>query len=189
MILFDLFITFFKIGAFSFGGGYAMISLISEAVLNHGWMTENEILNFIAVETVVPGPISVNMATFIGYSQAGFIGGLLATLGVILPSFIVILIISMLIKNLLKFKSVQAFLSGIRPVVIGLILATALTMGLNVALNLETINSEITVDLNAIFILCIVLLTSFIYKLITKKKISSVLLIIISGILGLILYI
>lgn len=74
MILFDLFITFFKIGAFSFGGGYAMISLISEAILKHGWMNESEILNFIGVETVVPGPISVNMATFVGYQQAGFFG-------------------------------------------------------------------------------------------------------------------
>ncbi len=189
MILFDLFITFFKIGAFSFGGGYAMISLISEAVLKHGWMTESEILSFIGVETVVPGPISVNMATFIGYEQAGFIGGLIATFGVILPSLIIILLISMALKNLLKNKYVQAFLSGIRPAAVGLIIGTAITMGLSVILNFEDLQSGINLDTQALLIMTVILATSFGYKKLSKKTISPIILIVISGILGLVLYI
>ena len=189
MILFDLFITFFKIGAFSFGGGYAMISLISEAILKHGWMNESEILSFIGVETVVPGPISVNMATFVGYQQAGFIGGLCATLGVILPSFIVILLISMALKNLLKYKPVQAFLTGIRPVVIGLIIATAVTMGISLLFNVETIASEFIPDLKSLYILASIIFVSISYKLLNKKPIPNALLIVVSGILGLALFI
>lgn len=189
MIFFDLFITFLKIGAFSFGGGYAMISLISEAVLKHGWMTEDEILNFIGIETVVPGPISVNMATFIGYEQAGFLGGLVATLGVILPSFIIILLISIALKNLLKNKYVQAFLTGIRPAAIGLILGTAITMGLSVILNFENLATGITLDIKALLIMAIILVTSFGYKKFSKKTISPIILIVISGVLGLALYI
>ena len=87
MILLDLFLTFLKIGAVSFGGGYGMLALIREECLLHGWLTEEELLNFIAVSESTPGPIAVNLATFIGSSQAGFWGALLATLGVILPAF------------------------------------------------------------------------------------------------------
>lgn len=188
MILFDLFITFFKIGAFSFGGGYAMISLISEAILNHGWMTESEILSFIGVETVVPGPISVNMATFVGYQQAGFIGGLCATLGVVLPSFIVILLISMVLKNLLKYKPVEAFLVSIRPVVIGLIISTALTMGITLLFGIETIKSTYTLDLKSLYVLISIIIISLSYKAINKKSIPNALLIGISGIFGLALF-
>ena len=92
-ILLDLFLTFLKIGAVSFGGGYAMIPLLTDEVLAHGWLTSSEILNFIAVSESTPGPVAINMATFIGASQGGFLGALLATLGVVLPSFIIILII------------------------------------------------------------------------------------------------
>ena len=78
MILIQLFFTFLKVGAFAFGGGYAMLSLIGDSVLAYGWMTEEELLNFVGVETVIPGPIAVNMATYIGYEQGGFPGALLA---------------------------------------------------------------------------------------------------------------
>ena len=88
-----LFLTFFKLGIMTFGGGYAMIPLLTDEVLSQGWLTSDEILNFIAVSESTPGPIAINMATFIGASQYGFIGALLATLGVVLPSFIIILII------------------------------------------------------------------------------------------------
>ena len=102
MIYLKLFLTFFKIGVLSFGGGYGMISLIREETLINGWLTEDEILNLIAVSESTPGPIAVNIATFVGSTQAGILGSLLATLGVILPSFIIILIIAALIQNLLK---------------------------------------------------------------------------------------
>ena len=92
MIYLQLFLTFLKIGAFTFGGGYAMIPLIRESVLGYGWLSEEQILNFIAIAESTPGPIAVNMATFVGASQAGILGALVATLGVVLPSFIIILL-------------------------------------------------------------------------------------------------
>ena len=102
MIYWKLFLTFLEIGAVCFGGGYGMISLIREKVLLNGWLTEEEILNMIAISESTPGPLAVNMATFIGNSQGGLLGAFLATFGVVLPSFIVILLIASLINNLLK---------------------------------------------------------------------------------------
>ena len=119
MIYLELFLTFLQIGAFSFGGGYGMISLIREKVTMLGWLSEEELLNMIAVSESTPGPIAVNMATFVGSTQGGFPGALVATLGVILPSFVLILIIAALIRNMLKYAGVQAFLGGIRPCVVG----------------------------------------------------------------------
>lgn len=112
-----------------------MISLIREKVLMHGWLTEGELLNMIAVSESTPGPIAVNMATFVGSEQGGILGSFVATLGVVLPSFIIILIIASLIRNFLKHKGVQAFLGGIRPCVVGLILATALTLFMSTLFN------------------------------------------------------
>ena len=111
MIYLQLFLTFFEIGMFTFGGGFAMISLIREKALALGWLTDEELLNIIAVSESTPGPIAVNMATFVGSSEGGLLGSLIATLGVVLPSFIIILIICTLIKSFLKFKAVKAFLS------------------------------------------------------------------------------
>ena len=108
MILLKLFSSFFIIGLVSFGGGYGMISLIRETVIKNGWLTEGELMSFIAVSESTPGPIAVNMATFIGSSQAGILGAFLSTLGVVLPSFIIILIIAAVLKNLLKYRSVNA---------------------------------------------------------------------------------
>ena len=93
--LFTVFITFFKIGAFTFGGGYAMIPLIQrETVENHKWISDDDILDIIAIAESTPGPIAINSATFVGYKVAGFWGSFAATLGVVLPSFIIILVIS-----------------------------------------------------------------------------------------------
>ena len=100
MTYLELFLTFLEIGAVSFGGGYGMISLIREKVLLHQWLTESEFMSFIAVSESTPGPLAVNMATFIGSSQGGMAGAFCATLGVVLPSFFVILIIAALIGNL-----------------------------------------------------------------------------------------
>ena len=105
MICLKLFLTFFEIGLFTFGGGYAMISLIREKALSFGWLTEEELLNMIAVSESTPGPIAVNMATFVGSAQGGLLGSLAATLGVVLPSFIIILLISALIRSFLLLRS------------------------------------------------------------------------------------
>lgn len=189
MIYLQLFLTFLKIGAVSFGGGYAMIPLIQDEVITNGWLSGEQILNFIAVSESTPGPIAINMATFVGSSQAGIFGAMCATLGVVLPSFIIILIIATVIKGLLKFAGVKAFIDGIRPVVIGLILGTAITIFMQVIFAFENIKtSAITFDYKALIIFVIVALISIITKKKTKKAISPILLIVISAILGLILY-
>ena len=187
MIL-SLFLTFLEVGAVSFGGGYGMIALIRELTLAHGWLTEGELLNFIAVAESTPGPIAVNMATFVGSSQAGIPGAVAATLGVVLPSFVVILIIVALIRNLLKYPAVQGILQGIRPCVVGLILTTGLTMMLSVLSGFSHIGDAFAPDLKAIVIFAMILLASCLYKRKYKKKISPILLIIFSAGMGAILY-
>ena len=187
-ILLNLFLTFFKIGLFTFGGGYAMIPLIQEEVILNGWLTSEEILNFIAVAESTPGPVAINMATFIGSSQGGILGAIMATLGVVLPSFIIILIIASLVKSLLKFVGVNAFLKGVRPVVTGLIIGTGLTMVLTVYLSLSKFGDTPIFDWRALVILAFVMAISFVYKKLKKKSISPIILIIISAILGMILY-
>ena len=106
MIYVELFWNFLMIGALSFGGGYGMISLVRETVLGHGWLTEGEFLSFIAVSESTPGPLAINMATFIGASQGGFWGALCATLGVVLPSFVIILLVAAVLAGVLIGKEV-----------------------------------------------------------------------------------
>ena len=187
-MLFTLFITFFKIGLFTFGGGYAMIPLLTEEALNTFGMAESEILNFIAVAESTPGPIAVNMATFVGASQYGILGALFATLGVVLPSFIIILIIASVMKKLLQFAGVKAFLSGLRPVVVGLIVATGLSLVLTVILSLNTIYDTAYFDYKALIIFLLIGATAIGYKKLRKKAISPILIIIISALFGLLLY-
>ena len=188
MIYLKLFLTFFEIGLFTFGGGYAMISLIRDKALAFGWLTEEELLNMIAVSESTPGPIAVNMATFVGSAQGGALGSLVATLGVVLPSFIIILLISALIRNFLKYKGVQAFLGGVRPCIVALILATAVTMLLSTLLGITTIGGGYAPDVRGIMILAILVALSLIFKKIKKKKPSPILMIVISAGLGMIFY-
>lgn len=118
-----LFITFFKIGAFTFGGGYAMIPLIQrEMVENHGWLKDDEILNMLAIAESTPGPISINSATFVGYRVGGILGAILATLGTILPSVIIISILSQFITYYTKIQWLAWIFDGIRAGVAVLII-------------------------------------------------------------------
>lgn len=188
MIYIELFLNFLQVGAVSFGGGYAMISLIREKVLMNGWLTEGELLNMIAVSESTPGPIAVNMATFVGSKQGGILGSFVATLGVVLPSFIIILIIASLIRNFLKHKGVQAFLGGIRPCVVGLITATALTMFMSTLFSFKSIDSEFAPDVKGLIIFAVIAAAAVIYKKIKKKPLSPILLILISAGLGMALY-
>ena len=189
MIYLQLFFTFLKVGAFTFGGGYAMLSLIGDSVLHYGWMSEEELLNFVGVETVIPGPIAVNMATFIGYTQAGLLGALLATLGVVLPSFIIILVVAALIKNLLKFSSVKAFIGGMRPAIGGLILSVAATMALTVFLGIDSVKgNQLFFDPRTLAVLAAVIALPAVYKRISGRAFSSILLVVISGVLGIVLF-
>lgn len=188
MIQLRLFLTFLEIGAVSFGGGYGMISLIREKVLENAWMTEGELLNFIAVAESTPGPIAVNMATFVGSSQGGLSGSLCATAGVVLPSFIIILIIAALIRNLIKYKPVSAFLSGVRPCVVGLIVATGITMLISKLFGVSAVTDKPDADLYGIIIFAVIAIFSLLFKKIRKKKPSPVLLILFSAFLGAVLY-
>jgi len=188
MILLELFLTFFEIGALTFGGGYAMIPFVREQVLAHGWLTEEELLNMIAVSESTPGPIAVNMATFVGSEQAGLLGSAAATLGVVLPSFIIILFISALLKNFLKYNGVKAFLSGVRPAVVSLILGTAITLFLSVLLGISSKDFAFNIDFKGIIIFALIVGISFLYKKIKEKKPSPILMIAISAILGIIFY-
>ena len=188
MILLELFLTFFKIGALTFGGGYAMIPFVREEVLAHGWLTEEELLNMIAVSESTPGPIAVNMATFVGSNEAGILGSALATLGVVLPSFIIILIISALLKNFLKYNGVKAFLEGVRPTVVSLISGTAITLFLSVLLGIGSGDFTLNLDVKGIIIFALVVAISAIFKKIKGKKPSPILMIAISAGLGMILY-
>ena len=188
MIYLELFLTFLEVGAFSFGGGYGMISLIRELCLAKGWLDESELLNMIAVAESTPGPIAVNMATFVGSEQGGIIGALCATLGVVLPSFVIILIIAMLLKNLMKYKGVRAFMGGIRPCVIALILATATIMLLNNVFGLSTVVGSFSIDFRAIAIFALLIGISVFAKKVVKKKISPIITIALSAVLGMVFY-
>ncbi|MBE7083057.1 MAG: chromate transporter [Clostridiales bacterium] len=186
-ILLDLFLTFFKIGIVSFGGGYAMIPLVTEEALRYGFTSE-QIINFIAVAESTPGPIAINMATFIGSTKASILGSMLATLGVVLPSFIIILIIASIMQGLMQFGGVKAFLNGIRPIVIGLIIGTAITLVLTVIFSISSVYDALSFDWKAMVIFVLIASIAITFKKIKKKAISPILLIIISAILGLIFY-
>ena len=188
MIYLQLFLTFLEIGAFSFGGGYGMISIVREKVLSHGWLTEDEILNIIAVSESTPGPIAINMATFVGSTQGGVLGSILATFGVVLPAFCIILMISAILRNFLKYKGVQAFLGGVRPAVVGLILATSINMFLTSIVGLSGIGSGIPFDPKGLIIFGILVGVGYFGKKVLKKKPSPILMILISAVLGMVMY-
>ena len=121
--LFELFLTFFRIGAFTFGGGYAMIPLIQKEVVdNKKWVTDDDILEIIAIAESTPGPIAINSATFIGYKTCGFFGSFFATLGVVLPSFVIIMIIAFLLNGFAEITAVKYAFFGIRAGVLALLL-------------------------------------------------------------------
>ena len=185
MIYLKLFWEFFKIGLFTFGGGYAMIPLIKDAVFTNSWLTEEAFYDFIGVCESTPGPIAVNMATYVGATQAGILGSIVATLGVVLPSFIIILLVASILKRFIKNKYVTFFLNGIKPVVIGLIVYTGLSLAIN-QLGYESIESWVFTykELASIIILNALVIIYFFVKLVFKKKINSILLIIISAVLG-----
>ena len=155
MIYLDLLIGFLKVGLFAFGGAYGAIPLIRDVVLAYGWLNDEMLTYMIAVSESTPGPIMVNLATYVGSSQAGFPGALIATAAVVLPSFIIILLIMVLLKKLLKNPYVQAILRGMKPCIIGIILATGLYMILH-----NCVDSSIQFSLNTTAIIMTVVLSA-----------------------------
>ena len=142
-ILMQLFVTFFLIGVFTFGGGYAMLSMIqSEVVIRHSWLTESEFTNIVAISQSTPGPIGINCATYTGYVGLndvspimGFVGSFVATLALVLPSFIIVLALVKIYKKFLGHKYFEAVMSGLRPAVTGLIGAAAVILVINIGWN------------------------------------------------------
>lgn len=184
----ELFLVFLKIGVVAFGGGYGILSVIRDEALKHGWLTEAELLNFIAVSESTPGPIAVNMATFVGSHEGGALGAFLATLGVILPAFLIMLFIVAISEKILKYKGVDAFVKGVNPAIIALIIGTSITLFISVIFGLANIEGQFNFNYLGAIILVIVIIIDLIFKYVIKKKISPILLIIISGILGIIMF-
>ena len=182
MIYLDLILGFLRVGCFTFGGGYAAIPLIRDVVLSNGWLTEERLTYMIAVSESTPGPIMVNLATYVGSSQGGMLGAALSNLAVVTPSFCVILLILILLKNLLKNPYVQAVLRGMQPCVIGIILATG------VQLTLKACVPAGIADVKAIIIGVILAALVIAGKKLLKKKLSAIQLIGISAVLGILFY-
>ena len=132
MIYLELFWTFFKIGLFTIGGGYAMLPLIQSETLAHGWLTQEQMVNFIAVSESTPGPFAVNIATFVGMETGGILGALCATTGVVLPSFIIILIVERCFERYKNSRVIGGCMSGMKPAVVGLIAAAVVSVGTTV---------------------------------------------------------
>lgn len=170
--LIDIFLTFFKIGAFSFGGGYVMLPFIQKEIVElHGWIAEGEFLDIIGISQMTPGPIATNSSTFVGFKVSGVLGSLFGTLGVILPAFIIALIISKRFEKFKDYKFIKDMFFGLRPGVFGLILSAAVT-----------ISKSTVTDARGL------ILGIAAFMAIIKFKIHPVAVIIISGTLGMILF-
>ena len=190
MIYFELFYAFFLIGLFTFGGGYAMIPMIQDQVVGKEWMSLLELTDFIAISEATPGPFAINIATFVGSKCGGILGAICSTLGVVLPSFIVILIVAILMNKFMKNKYVQGALSGVRPIVLSLIFSTALLFFVRAFMfgGNKIIAEQFSVDRSVIGIIFALLLILAIYKKEHKKSLNVLLILLISAIMGLILY-
>ena len=185
MICIDLFLGFLKVGCFAFGGAYGAIPLIRDVVMSYGWLSDEMLTYMIAVSESTPGPIMVNLATYIGSSQAGFLGAVVATLAVVLPSFLIILLVTVSLKTALKNKYVQAVLRGLKPCVIGIVLATGIYMVLK---NCFGTVAALKMNLQAMIITALLAASLFGYKKFAKKKLSPIILIIISAAAGVVVY-
>nr|WP_186973540.1 chromate transporter [Bacteroides intestinalis] len=182
MLYLQLFYTFFKIGLFGFGGGYAMLSMIQgEVVTRHDWLTSQEFTDIVAISQMTPGPIGINSATYVGFTATGSVwGSIIATLAVVLPSFILMLAISKFFLKYQKHPVVEAVFSGLRPAVVGLLASAALVL-----MNAENFSSP-KEDMYSFIISCLIFLVAFIGT--RKYKINPILMIVACGIAGLILY-
>lgn len=185
MIYVDLLIGFLKVGMFAFGGAYGAIPLIRDVVLSYGWISDEMLTYMIAVSESTPGPIMVNLATYVGSSQAGLAGALIATAAVVLPSFVIILLIMILLKKLLKNPYVQAVLRGVKPCIIGIILATGIFMILQHCIGSA---SDASFDMTAIIMTAVLALIYFGSTKVTKKGLSPIGLIGVSAVAGVIVY-
>ena len=183
MIYLKLFWELFKVSLFTYGGGFGAIALIRDTVLSNGWLTDEQVAHMIAISESTPGPIMVNMATYIGYDQAGFWGSLIATFAVVLPAYLVILLVLGILKNTIQNKYVQAVLRGLKPCVTGIVLATGLYMVIH-----NFLPNNWTPDLRSIILTALLVTAMILYPKLAKKKLPSIALILISAVLGIIVF-
>ena len=189
MIFFELFYTFFLIGLFTFGGGYAMIPMIQEQVVGKGWISADALTDFIAISEVTPGPFALNISTFVGNTVAGPFGAICSTIGVILPSLIIIIIVAMIMKKFITNKYVQGGLNGVKPIVLALILSTALLMFVKIIFfKGQSLQSEFSFDRKSLMLLITLVIYTIIYKFINKKSLNPIKLLGLSALMGLILF-
>ncbi len=182
MIYLQLFYTFFKIGLFGFGGGYAMLSMIQgEVVTRYGWLTPQEFTDIVAISQMTPGPIGINSATYVGFTATGNVwGSVIATFAVVLPSFILMLTISRFFLKYRKHPAVEAVFSGLRPAVVGLLASAALVL-----MNAENFGSP-TDDTRSFILSCAIFAAAFIGT--HKFKVNPILMIVLCGVAGFLLY-
>ena len=191
-----LFWEFFKVGLFTFGGGYGAIPIIRDAVLSNPWMgVDEELFSYIlGVSESTPGPIMVNSATYIGSTTAGFFGSFFATLGVVTPSFIIILLIARFLRDFMEKKMVRSAMNAIKPCVVGIILATGLYLILSGILPqvnrvlTEGVGSFLIPEWKTLLLFGLVFLSRLLYRVWKKKVISPILSIAIAAVLGLVVY-
>lgn len=189
MIYLELFLEFLKIGLFTIGGGYAMIPLVQEAIESHGWLTSSQFTYMIGLCEVTPGPIALNMATFVGATSGGFLGGLVATIGVVIPSFVIICIIAALLAKFSDNKYVKAALKGTMAIAIGLIIYATITMMSQVLgpIELTTKKVNISPNLKTIKTFIMVIAGYALLWILRKKKPGPILVIFMSAIVGLLM--
>ena len=187
MIYLELFFGFLIVGCFSFGGAYGAIPLIKDVVMSYGWVSEDMFAYFVAVSESTPGPIMVNLATYVGSSQGGFFGAVAATTAVVAPSFFIILLVVAVLKNVLKNPYVKACLEGIKSCVIGIIFATGISMMVKNMVPSAT-KQEMNVNITAVMITIILLSISVIDKKRGKKPLSPVRMILLAAVFGMLLY-
>ena len=182
MIYLHLFYTFFKIGLFGFGGGYAMLSMIQgEVVTRYGWLTPQEFTDIVAISQMTPGPIGINSATYVGFTATGSVwGAIIATFAVVLPSFILMLTISKFFLKYQKHPAVEAVFGGLRPAVVGLLASAALVL-----MNAENFGSPAE-DTRSFVISCIIFLVAFTGT--RRYKLNPIGMIVACGVAGLLLY-
>lgn len=181
MIYLDLFLTFLKLGAFTFGGGAAMMPFIQEEAVAKWGFTAEEIINFIAISESTPGPFAVNIATFVGAEKGGFFGSVCATLGLVLPSFIIILIIARCYEKFKTNKIVAGAMTGLRPTSVGLIAAATVSIGLEV---LFPAGFSFGAFLSYEFIAAFVIFACMLFVCLKFKKFNPIYVILITAVLG-----
>ncbi len=181
MIYAILFLTFFKIGLFTFGGGYAMLPLIQDEVISNNWVALEDFINFVAVSESTPGPFAVNMATYVGSAQGGIFGAFCATIGVVLPSFIIILIVAKIYDKFKNSRVVAACMSGLKPAAVALIASAVVTMAKTVFFH-DGFGAYVLPDIK--FYVSLAIFAAMSYLL--YKKVHPIAVICISAVLGII---